>query len=78
MSLRLASDQWRATIAGSDLSMDFWMPAGSTVGEACMQIWTIWSHARANGCNDSAAPVASQFLRLEKIGEAFAVLGEAA
>lgn len=77
MPLLPTQDLWRATIEGAPhLVKDFAMPAGSTVGQACMHIWTYWSHARANGSNDPAAPVASRFLRLEKIAEAFVELTE--
>lgn len=71
------TDTWLATIEGAPhLEQRFDMPAGASIGQACLHIWTIWSHARANGSNDPLNPVASQFLRLTKVASAFVEVGE--
>lgn len=49
MPLLPTDECWTASIEGTDLSLDFWMPCGASEGEAAMRAWTIWSHARGAG-----------------------------
>ncbi len=67
---------WTASITGTDLSIDFAMPAGSTEGAARMRAWSIWTHARANGSNDPAAPVAAFGLTVSLVATAMVELPE--
>lgn len=68
MPLIPTTDLWRATIEGAPhLVQDFTMPAGSDEDQARYRIWSIWSHARANGSSDPERPIASRWLRLERI-----------
>lgn len=70
MPLLTAQDQWLATIEGAPhLEYSFWMPAGSTEGQARMTAWTYWSHARSYNSTPDR-PVASQFLRIAKVASA--------
>lgn len=74
MPLLSTDEQWRASIEGTDLSLDFWMPAGATEGQARYRAWTIWSHARANGSNDPERPIARTGLTVRKVAAAFVAL----
>lgn len=69
---------WTASITGTDLSTTFAMPAGSTEGAARMRAWHIWSHARANGSNDPAAPVAAFGLTVVRVAVAMVAQSELA
>lgn len=77
MPLHPHTDLWRATIEGAPhLVCDFWLPAGCNDDQARMRAWEIWSHARAAGSNDRSRPVASPYLRIEKLTSTFVALAE--